>query len=323
MSFIIQYADVTGLNLYAMLYGADHDGSALQYQISQDMAMFNSADFTTGFYIPLSEDGVIKGLYFSDALDSLAPLPFSQYNDFNLVIYERIGAAPYVASDVIKATSQVIWDGGRNLQDYSTPHLADGTFLGTYQYDQTVRFYTLSFNAFNNALADYTQSFMVQNPSGINVASGTLSGFDDVSSLGTLRASGSNFGYGNYRIMVSGKAENTILATEFTFTLAPAHVTGFNTPPTAVESLGWASGYVDTGSATTTTFATNLASTTNDFYNGQILYFTSGSLRGVGRIISDYVGATRTIVTNKAFTAAPASGSPFVILPLGGELGVA
>ncbi len=50
-------------------------------------------------------------------------------------------------------------------------------------------------------------------------------------------------------------------------------------------------------------------------YEGWLLRFTSGPLAGQSRVISGYVGATRTFLFDTPFTEAPTAGSSFVIFP--------
>jgi len=69
-------------------------------------------------------------------------------------------------------------------------------------------------------------------------------------------------------------------------------------------------------SATTTTFATGLDSAVDNFYNDSMLVFTDGALAGQVRAISDYVGATKTIILEEALTSAPVNGVAFTIVSL-------
>jgi hypothetical protein len=69
-------------------------------------------------------------------------------------------------------------------------------------------------------------------------------------------------------------------------------------------------------SATTTTFVTGLTSAVDDFYNDSMLVFTDGALAGQVRAISDYVGATKTIILEEALTSAPVNGVAFTIVSL-------
>lgn len=321
MSLILEYIDATGLNLYAMLYGADNDGSALRYQIDQTMASFSNAVQTTGFFIDLNENSIRKGTYFSDAIDGMAPTAFNQAQDFTLVIYEKLGTDENVATDLTKAYKSIVWDGHHDIDTYLSPKIGGGRYLGSYNYGHRVNFYILPTNEFGAVDSPDTSYFGVFNPSGALVASGTFDAFNDVALSGTFLCSGNAFINGNYAIHTTGSFASLVTSEQFTFTVASTG-TATSVAVDVISSLGWATGIVDTGAATTTTFATTLPSTANDHYNGQICYITSGVLKGVGRIVSDYVGASRTLILNKGFGSAPASGVPIVIFPIGGELGL-
>jgi hypothetical protein len=67
--------------------------------------------------------------------------------------------------------------------------------------------------------------------------------------------------------------------------------------------------------ATTTSIPSSGADivATNDWYNSAFLMFTSGDLNGLGRLITDYVGAGKTFTT-QAFPGAPAEGDTFLVL---------
>lgn len=58
-------------------------------------------------------------------------------------------------------------------------------------------------------------------------------------------------------------------------------------------------------------------SSTNDFYNGQLLVGTSGTNKGVVREITDYVGSTKVVTVAPGFPATPAADDRFQILGLG------
>jgi hypothetical protein len=68
--------------------------------------------------------------------------------------------------------------------------------------------------------------------------------------------------------------------------------------------------------ATTTTFATDLDSAVDNFYNDSMLVFTDGALAGQVRAIYDYVGSTKTIILEEALTSAPVNGVAFAIVSL-------
>jgi hypothetical protein len=66
---------------------------------------------------------------------------------------------------------------------------------------------------------------------------------------------------------------------------------------------------------TTTSFAgSSSLSATDDIYNGCTFLPTSGTLDGIPRKITDYVGSTRTFTVSPAYTSAPASGVTFRIV---------
>lgn len=65
----------------------------------------------------------------------------------------------------------------------------------------------------------------------------------------------------------------------------------------------------------------NSLSSSDDAYKGSVLYFTSGTQRGIARKISSYTGSSRTFnfsggatAADAAFPAAPSTGDTFVIL---------
>ena len=73
-------------------------------------------------------------------------------------------------------------------------------------------------------------------------------------------------------------------------------------------------GAVNDTSATTTTFVTNLTSSTNGFYHDKVIVFVSGTLSGQARHIETYNGTTKAITVSKAFTSAPSNADEFLIL---------
>jgi predicted AlkP superfamily pyrophosphatase or phosphodiesterase/Ca2+-binding RTX toxin-like protein len=83
--------------------------------------------------------------------------------------------------------------------------------------------------------------------------------------------------------------------------------------------LTFAPGTVQAG-ATATSFAGGAGlSPVDDFYTGQILLFAAadgGPLAGQARLVSDYAGATRTFTLASGFSAAPAAGATFQVLPM-------
>lgn len=70
----------------------------------------------------------------------------------------------------------------------------------------------------------------------------------------------------------------------------------------------------DAGATTTVFIGDSSLSTTDDFYNGALLIFVTGTLAGVAEKINDYVGSTRSITMDHAFPTAPSNTDQFVIL---------
>ena len=75
------------------------------------------------------------------------------------------------------------------------------------------------------------------------------------------------------------------------------------------------SGSVNDAGATTTDFdGDGGLSSTDDFYNGSVLVFTGGTLKGIARKITDYVGSSRNLQFTSPFPTAPANSDTFLIL---------
>jgi hypothetical protein len=84
-------------------------------------------------------------------------------------------------------------------------------------------------------------------------------------------------------------------------------------------------GAVSDAGASDEDFDTNLAEATNDHYNGQLMLFTSGVLKGQSNYIEVYTGASKNcnfIATTGSgnWTEAPGNGDAFIILPDKGGL---
>ena len=72
---------------------------------------------------------------------------------------------------------------------------------------------------------------------------------------------------------------------------------------------------IPSGTPTTSSFIGTGLSSTNDFYNDMLVVFTSGTLKGIPRKITDYAGATLTFTTG-AFPVAPSVGDTFIVIAL-------
>ena len=74
-----------------------------------------------------------------------------------------------------------------------------------------------------------------------------------------------------------------------------------------------------TGGSTTTLVDTALSTSSNDFWNGALLYIYDGTNAGCIRTISDYVGSSDTLTVTAPFPAACDTTTKYIMLGLGGE----
>lgn len=75
-------------------------------------------------------------------------------------------------------------------------------------------------------------------------------------------------------------------------------------------------GVVNDAAATTTSFVVGGSVTTDDFYNDQVLVFTTGALAGQSKPVLDYDGGTKTVTLSEPLTSAPANGVEFILIPV-------
>lgn len=111
----------------------------------------------------------------------------------------------------------------------------------------------------------------------------------------------------------------TPLSTGIKTSASVAEINGDATAAANMEKLyegAFVTSAVDDASPTSSSFigAAGL-SATDDFYNDMLIVFTSGTLKGIPRRVSDYVGSTRTFTTG-AYPTAPANGDTFIIIAL-------
>lgn len=326
-TFYLEYTDTSGLNIYALLFKA-HNGVSIALKYNTDVLFnyFSDPVETSGFAIPLTEVGARPGIYFSpDVMLASSDSVFDRGFEYKVEFWEQLGSDPDVRDDLLKAYGYNVWNGESHANHMESYRLDDLPYYGNYYYDSDIYISTYIFNPFGRIVAGYSFDdvfqYQITNPINQVVATGLLT--DGVNGIlyATVKASGTNFTNGVYTLEVSGIYHDIGLLERTKFSVVPSGSVS-TTSVDILTQLGYVTGYIDTGSATTTSFATTLPSTTNDHYNGQILRFTTGPLIGQGRIISDYVGASRTPILNKALLSAPSSGDAFVVFPIGGELNV-
>ena len=100
------------------------------------------------------------------------------------------------------------------------------------------------------------------------------------------------------------------------FVLTPS-TGGYGVSATADPKLCGAirTGATQAGSAGGTIVLDASASTSDDFYNGNIVVVTAGTGVGQARIITDYVQSTQTCSVHKTWVTTPGTGVSFLILP--------
>jgi hypothetical protein len=84
-----------------------------------------------------------------------------------------------------------------------------------------------------------------------------------------------------------------------------------------IGTSGNPSGTVQTnGGNTSSTFLTDLTSSTNDFWKDCLLLFMTGSLAGQVKKISAYNGSTKFVTLASAYTGTPSNGDRFILVNL-------
>lgn len=316
---ILEYNDITGLTIYALLFN-DAGANALLSNASATSGYTDAA--ISSFKIALAEVASNSGYYTVDINGS--PVIDSVVNDWRVDIYQQVGGSPSKNSDILKSTSLLVWNGSDDI-GYKQPHRIEyPNFLGTYRANHTGYMHIV-------LLSDYgiptneefgNINYEIRNSRNTLISTGFLPyNSTDKRYQNTFSVSG--FVDDQYMLKTSGTLDEFNFNTISHFVVNTGTITISNAPTTSdiLMSLGYATGSVNDASATSGSFVTTLVSSTNDQYNGQIIRFIEGTLLGQPRIISDYVGSSKTLTVNHNFTSAPSNGSKFVVFPIGGELG--
>ncbi len=125
---------------------------------------------------------------------------------------------------------------------------------------------------------------------------------------------------GNYRVQVActtangfevGKSYNVVVTATVSGVSAKAVLATFLLgPPVYYGSV------VADGSNTATTFKTDRAEATNDYWKDALLVFLTGSLAGQVKKVSAFNATTDFITTTAAYTAAPSASDRFMLVVL-------
>ncbi len=70
-----------------------------------------------------------------------------------------------------------------------------------------------------------------------------------------------------------------------------------------------------TTGGTTTIASTNLSASTNDYYNGALLYIYEGPGKGDTRVVTDFVGSGQVLTLNQGTSQTTTTATKFIIIP--------
>lgn len=74
-----------------------------------------------------------------------------------------------------------------------------------------------------------------------------------------------------------------------------------------------------TGGTTTTLVDTSLSTSSDDYWNGALLYIYAGANAGLKRTVKDYTGSTDTLTVEEPFPVAVDTTSKYILLGAGGS----
>jgi hypothetical protein len=123
---------------------------------------------------------------------------------------------------------------------------------------------------------------------------------------------------GNYRVPIAATTANLFRLNHWYNVVVTATVNGI-TSKAVVASFVMTSAVplaavVTNGSNTSSTFQTDRAESTTDYWKNTLLVFLTGTLAGQVQKVSAYNGSTFFITVLNAFTGAPASGDKFALI---------
>ena len=104
-----------------------------------------------------------------------------------------------------------------------------------------------------------------------------------------------------------------------TATEVQADVAKVNASATAAKNLALGAESIQpaectSGSTTSSIVGTGSLKTTDAFYVGRMLIFTTGDLQYSARAVAAYEGSSKTFTVDPAFTSSPSSGNEFIIV---------
>jgi hypothetical protein len=321
MSLIIGFNDDPNLTLYCILFEGYN-----QIALSSGVETFTS--FSPSVYeeycflmppVP-NRPNLYRSIDFSTIPTVTATPRF-----LHVEIYQMVGSTFDYNADILKGVEEFIYNADEKLNDYRIPKLTDGTYIGSFNPFNNIKITKEFYNEYGilSNIAPNGLHYQVLNPSGLSVATGSWSFVNTNYPYYqcSFSVSGNGFGLGNYQIISSGLYSNNLVRSVDYFTVSTGNIGG-GLDIDVVAKFGYATGRVNDTSPLNNSFITTLPSSQDNFYNGQILFFTESPNSGQGRIISSYNGTTKRVTVNKPFSFVPANNAKISVFPIGGELNV-
>lgn len=311
MGLLLEYSDVPSINIYAYIFTS---GNLAYKPAINDLALFTDAT-ATGFANILSEDVNRAGYYRINQTGTY----FTNANSLNIEIWERIGSVISKADDVLKATVHTNWNGLDFLDDAKIPEIDGPSYLGNFNWGDNVNLNIIGKSIYGlPSTLDTVPYYYLYTPAGSLLSSGAYSnvGPNNLYTASITLVSGTH-PYGNYNIISQGNLNSYVVRSISHFTLS--NPTNLNN---IVSMLGYASGTINDGSPTASSWICTINSVDDDQFTGQVIRFRDNNLVGEARIISDFVQSTKRLTTHIPFSRTPSNGASFLIFPLGGEYGL-
>lgn len=313
--FKITYFDASGSNLYATIIcngdsisGIATDGGKGDYDQDDPIychSLTNSVADVTRYTNTISS--------FSEATERF----------FSVRIYQRTTATGFLPrTDYLKAVQQHYYNGYSNnsqSHDFATPAKIEvPEYLGTFTPNGTIEYivkYKTSDGDYNFSATDINQ-YLIYNSSNQIIQSGNITFRGDDGEFGgaTIQLVSGNYQNGNYYIRTSGTLDNVYGQFNTYFNISSGVVVAKDN----IHNYGCVTGILSSVTSTSE-LVTTLPASGDNFYNGQIFRLVDTANGGCGRIVSGYVGATRTVQLNKPLPFTPSTGVTVMIYPIGGE----
>ena len=289
----LQSATTSGLTIYCVLI--DEEG---QIWNGANFVAINGANWTD-YDIALTES--TAGIYLGD-------MPSVDSGEYMIVVYDQAGGSPAI-TDTIVETKDIVWDGTEPIDLTDTPYLVwDEVLTGATHNVPTSAGRRLRQIASNLILeGDVVSS--TNNTITLDADASVVDGTYDPALIYIVEGTGA--GQSRMILEYDGGTKTAVVDRDWKA----------NPDATSNYAIMAHPGREHTNeglirAATSYTAQLNaLSSTTDDAYNGLVLFIRSGTGQDQARRITDYDGATQTITTRKAWDVTPDATSGYVLLP--------